>query len=437
MKILYVGDNRIRGNYGCRATSTALSMLIGENHEIVGRITGKYTHIDTGKLFYWKYLPSFVYKTLGKISIWERIRPVLHDFFYPITRKHYLLGPYDFVTQNMEQMITNLKKCLPCNPHLKEFDIESYDFDVMVVNGEGSFIFCSPPWRESLVIAMCMYWANKLGKKVYFLNGMFSDMPGYGVDNKTKELVNQLFSKIKATVVRDPVSLEYVKNNFPLVKAQYVPDALFSWFEIINDSHQVDNGKYYLAHSSECDESYYNQDFTNPYILISGSSSYKIGVNPATTIEVYVNLIQKIKSIYSGNIFLIQVCEGDYFLNKVGKITNIPVIGLETPIIAAAKILASSQVFISGRYHPSIMASQGGTPCIFLGSNSHKTLSLQIILNYSKIKEFNTLPSEEEIKEICNLTISYVNNQDILRPKIKNQCYLLYKESIKLKNIIK
>jgi len=33
MKIVYVGDNRTRGNYGCRATSTALSQIIGEEHE--------------------------------------------------------------------------------------------------------------------------------------------------------------------------------------------------------------------------------------------------------------------------------------------------------------------------------------------------------------------------------------------------------------------
>lgn len=38
MKIIYVGDNRNRGNFGCRATSTALSQIIEQEHEIVGTV---------------------------------------------------------------------------------------------------------------------------------------------------------------------------------------------------------------------------------------------------------------------------------------------------------------------------------------------------------------------------------------------------------------
>lgn len=43
MKVIYVGDNRNRGNFGCRATSTALSQIIEQEHEIVGTVYGKYT----------------------------------------------------------------------------------------------------------------------------------------------------------------------------------------------------------------------------------------------------------------------------------------------------------------------------------------------------------------------------------------------------------
>ena len=57
MKIVYVGDNRNRGNFGCRATSTALSQLIEKDNVIVGTVYGKYTNVDTGELFYYKYLP--------------------------------------------------------------------------------------------------------------------------------------------------------------------------------------------------------------------------------------------------------------------------------------------------------------------------------------------------------------------------------------------
>ena len=54
MKIVYVGDNRNRGNFGCRATSTALSQLIEKNNVIVGTVSGRYTNVDTGELFFHK-----------------------------------------------------------------------------------------------------------------------------------------------------------------------------------------------------------------------------------------------------------------------------------------------------------------------------------------------------------------------------------------------
>ena len=50
MRIVYVGDNRNRGNFGCRGTSTALSQLLTINNEIVGRISGKFTNWDTGEV---------------------------------------------------------------------------------------------------------------------------------------------------------------------------------------------------------------------------------------------------------------------------------------------------------------------------------------------------------------------------------------------------
>lgn len=52
MRIVYVGDNRNRGNFGCRATSTALSQMIEGKHTIVGTVSGKYTNRDTENLFF-------------------------------------------------------------------------------------------------------------------------------------------------------------------------------------------------------------------------------------------------------------------------------------------------------------------------------------------------------------------------------------------------
>lgn len=437
MKILYLADNRVRGNFGCRATSTALSMLVGEDHEIVGRITGRHTNYDTGNLFFCKYFPKWVYRWVSKRKWWKQIKPSIYLVLRKLSRGNYYFGSFDFISLDMEKSISNYKKCHIANPEIEEYNLENYDFDALVVNGEGSFIFSTPAWRESLIMSMIMYWALKKGKKVYFMNAMFSDLPNSPRNYKTLSVVEKILSKCEIVVARESTSYAYVNKYMPKVKALLIPDALFTWYNLINDEHKVCNGKYYLAHAAECDESYYNQDFTSKYILIAGSSAGFNNENYQKGIDAYSYLVQQLQKVYSGNVYLIQVCEGDEFLKKVSLVTNVPLISMETPIVAAAKILANAEVFISGRYHPAIMASQGGTPCVFMDSNSHKTRSLQDLLGYDMIKEFNYIPSSEESLQMIKLALDYCNQGEYLRKKIKERAFELYKEARTMKNYIK
>ena len=438
MRIVYVGDNRVRGNYGCRATSTALSLLVGEEHEIVGRITGQHTHFDTDELFFKEGWSAYKYKFWGRQKHWNYLKKIFFLFTKFKTRGgRYYFSKYDFISCDLEKSIQNLKKLIPANPSYKEFDLSQYDFDALVINGEGSFIFSTPIWRESLVISMEIYWALKMGKKVFFMNAMFSDDPHSEHNLNMVRLVDDLLSNCDVVTVREEMSLEYVKKYLPNVKAVLCPDALFSWFDIVNDYHKVNNLKYYMAHSAECDEFYTNVRFDKPYALIAASSAAVIGDNYDITIEAYCNLVLRAKQELNITLYLIQVCEGDSFLNEVGKRTNTIVIPMETPILAAAKILANAEIFISGRYHPAIMASLGGTPCVFMSSNSHKTLSVQKILNYRDIKEFSVIPNDEECLEILQLAKNRINQGLDLRCEIKERCRTLADEVKMIKELIR
>jgi len=446
MKVLYVSDNRVRGNFGCRATSTALSQLIRQNHEITGVITGRYTNHNTNNLFFCKYFPKWLYNLVGRWKNTNKHRLIIENLLFGIVKRigkcltsHYYAGPCDFVSLDFEQSIKNLKKCLPANPYLEEFNLDNYDFDAMVVNGEGSFIFSTPEWhwREALVISMLMYWALEKGKKVYFLNAMFSDESTSPRNNKMLEVVNQLLKRCEVVQVREKISQQYALQYMPESHPIVFPDALFTWYPIINDNHVVSNGKYYIPHCVENDLLYETLDFSSPYICIAGSSSVKTKYNINKTVEAYTKLVKCFKENFIGNIFLMEVCEGDAFLQDVSKRTNTPLISIETPILAAAKILANACAFISGRYHPAIMASMGGTPCVFMGSNSHKTSSLQgVVMQYSNIYEFNEVPTDEDINMMVELTIAYIEEGDVMRNKIKKRAALLCEEAQKIKNLI-
>lgn len=437
MRIVYVGDNRVRGNYGCRATSTALSLLIGEQHEIVGRITGAHTHFNTNELFFKRSWPGNIYKFLGNLKNWKEYKKVLYMWIrFKCRGGKYYFGKHDFISCDLEKSIENLKKLIPANPEYKEFDLSQYDFDALVVNGEGSFIFSTPIWRESLIISMEIYWALKLGKKVFFLNAMFSDDPHSAHNEEMVNLVDDILSKCDVVTVREEISYKYVKEYLPNVNAQLYPDALFSWFELINDEHKVDDIKYYMAHSAEADILYKGVSFIDDYALVAASSASVISDDKEKTIEVYCNLVNRAKKELNMQVYLIQVCEGDEFLNEVGIRTKTIVIPMETPIVAAAKILANARVFISGRYHPAIMASLGGTPCVFMTSNSHKTKSVQMILKYDDICEFSVLPNVHECEQIINFAKQKVEQGELLRLRIQKRCEELANEVSKIKELL-
>ena len=339
----------------------------------------------------------------------------------------------------MDESIDAFIKCLPANQHLKEFDLRQYDFDALIVNGEGSFIFRKPPWRECLNELMLMHWAQKMGKKVYYMNGMLSDDPFTERNQKNIDIVRPIFEKCEAVCVREYYSYNYALENFSKSNIKVYPDALFTWYKYINDDFKVSNGKYIMGMRGANNLSFTNFDFNSSYICISGSSAVgKASKSIEEVINVYVKLVRAIqKNFPDKNIFLVEVCEGDSFLNEVGKVTNTGVISIDTPIIAAGKILANADAYISGRYHPAILASLGGTPCVFMSSNSHKTKSLQELLEYDFIHEYYVLPSDQEILDMVERTKYILSLGSELRIKIKNKCNDLSNQSNSMVEVLK
>lgn len=436
MKIVYVGDNRNRGNFGCRATSTALSQLISEHHKIVGTISGKYTNFDNGELFFYQYLPSKVYTALGKFKYWNFLKTGFYLMARMIKRHKYFFSNFDFVDYNLDKAISNLIKCIPANLHLQEMDLRQYDFDALVVNGEGSFIFATPPWRECLVEMMLMYWALKMGKKVYYLNGMLSDDPFTKRNMKTIQIAKDIFSKCEVVQVREKESFDYANRFFSDSKIVLKPDALFTWFKYINDGFEIRDGKYFMGPSGAANSTFSEFDFSREYICVAGSSSISLACKDQKKIvDIYSNLVTELKEL-GKEIYLVEVCEGDYFLREVAAKTNTKLVPMDTPIIAAGKILAQACAFVSGRYHPAILASLGGTPCVFMSSNSHKTRSLQVLLEYDNVYEYPVLPESDDRKRIIDDTAKIINQGDDLRTKIKLRSKILCDKAETIKSLI-
>ena len=66
---------------------------------------------------------------------------------------------------------------------------------------------------------------------------MFSDDPYSSHNQNTIEIMREIFNSCDCICVREYTSLNYIKKYFSGIKASVYPDALFTWYELINDEH--------------------------------------------------------------------------------------------------------------------------------------------------------------------------------------------------------
>lgn len=387
----------------------ALSLLISREHEISGRI---YQDVVA--------TPVYINNTLEK-----RILRKLNNRFMIFKGLKSKFGKKidqslsDYVVNNPAVSAQNLIKHKHQFPVLHELYEQMKNCDAVIFNGEGDMIFTTPPRRKFLFQLMIIELAvNHFQKPVYYVNAMASDCPNTGRNTETLGYAVKLLEKCKFVSMRDPDSYSFLKAVSSDMAIEFIPDALFTLapkFENIEHNLPKD-GSFLLPFRETFDEMIGKYDFSVPYICIGGSSS--AAHKSSDNIQAYVRLVNAVKEI-GLPVFVVITCVGDNFLKKVAEITNTPFIPLTTPILSGGAILANAVTFVSGRFHPSIFASLGGTPCVFLGSNSHKTKSLQSVLEYNDIKEFSDLPNETECKEITARVRQNIEQGQALRIKIK------------------
>lgn len=412
MKLLYVGDNSDRINWGCRATSIALRELLARDHEVIAAATGKmiearYPVSDRiGDALYGPLAQRLYRKKLRKL-------PVVGPAVLHLLER---LGDPVGLTLDLDRNIDNIDRARAYSPFARALFDAIEACDAIAVNGEGDLIFTTPPRQKLLYILTVCRLAQRRGKPVYYLNAMLSECPIDGIHQPTVDVAARILADSAAVVVREPASYAFVQAHMPAVRATMLPDALFTWRYHFTHSDRparpaIERLLPFFEHTGHAPP----KVAAGPYVAISGSSL--AARDPARARSTYTNLVRKLKAV-GVPLLLIPTCGGDRFLIDVAADTGVELLPLETPILAGAAILANARVLVSGRWHPSIMAALGGTPCVFLGSNSHKTLSIQTLLEYPDPREFNAFPSNDDTEIIVRQTIDLLAEGDTRRAQI-------------------
>jgi polysaccharide pyruvyl transferase WcaK-like protein len=304
-----------------------------------------------------------------------------------------------------------------------------------VIDGDGDIIFSTPPRRQTLFLLAMIELGVRLKKPVFLVNSMISDCPSTGRNPTTLAAAKRLFAQCRAVALRDPESLAYVQKEIPEARSHLIPDSLFTWSSLYQDesSYPPHNGDFLMPHP-EKDEYWGKLDFSEPYICIGGGAL--AGSQPDRAVQCYSRLIDEIAQL-GYRICLTENDSSDCFLQRIAKEKGLGIMPMNAPILMCGAVLAHARLFISGRYHPSIFASLGGTPCIFLASHAHKMGSLPQILEYDTHRHFNAFPDDSEIAEIVSTARQYLAQGDALRARIKRVANLRSAEASELPELLK
>jgi polysaccharide pyruvyl transferase WcaK-like protein len=430
MKVFFVGDNRTTVNWG-RGASIALGELLSNSFQIAGRVTGDFFDLSTTAAAYvGGFMPARHYGLFQYLLLRKGRWP-----FVWYIKLEELLGARDFIAENPAVSIDNLMAHKHRHSALARIYDQAAESDMVVLDGDGDIIFSTPPRRQTLFLLAMIELGIRLKKPVFLVNSMISDCPLTGRNDTTLAAARKLLVQCRAVSLRDHESLGYVQREMPETNASFIPDSLFSWFSHYanGNSHPPFNGDFLLPHP-EKDEYWGKLDFSRPYICIGGGAL--AASNPDRSVQCYARLVDAIKQL-GYCVYLTENDLPDSFLQRVAREKDVGIVPANAPIHLCGAVLAHARLFISGRYHPSIFASLGGTPCIFLGSHAHKMGSLSGVLKYEDQRQFSGFPSDADVAEIVSMAREYLDQGETLRAQIRQVAKLRCDESSQLPTFLK
>lgn len=286
--------------------------------------------------------------------------------------------------------------------------------DELWMNGEGDLIagYSGSLWR----CLMIMRIAQSIGVPTRLVNSILSAPRGDG--NPVPEVIAGIEEVLQGCVsvsYRDPESLDLSNKWFSDLRANWFPDALFLWAK---SPDQSDNDWYGPDSEGLSPEVQTLFSSNRSVVAISGTSS----VRERTDVrEANLRLIFRNLRLAGLSPICVATSGEDAWMLPVANADEVPTVEAKTGLAPARRLMSHVRAFGSGRYHPSILASGVGTPCAYIGSNSHKTHSLQRILGVERPIVFDAFDSEQGAIEFTKNLIVLAGADSKSRASIKSK----------------
>lgn len=385
--LLFVGDLRTGGNYGAVATTQCLLDLIEENliDFDITRIEGRSFHketppdgwSDTDKLVEYYSTPHEEY---AKIK--TTIRRVLIKYYSSFLGRRKTVNVEDYLPKTINEFESYKERVL--NNEILIYEKKKIEqADLIVINAEGAIVNGTNEEgvyrRGGRYVLFFAYLAKIVfKKKVCIINHIVEPM-----NADIDEIIKKIYPELDLVIVRDKASLKKL-NSLGICNAKYLPDALFSYRNQSN---------VFVRPCSIRNDF----DFDKPFVCLGDSTGF---VNSYQKVKwdieiVYDKLVDALVAKF-GQVLIVDGFNGNNeSINRLIKRKKLSYVRLGTcPFPTLFQIFKKASIYISGRWHTSILSLCAHTPILCWGADSNKTLSLYKDMGYNyKFFDIDTIPS--------------------------------------------
>ena len=442
MKVLFIGDLRNCYNYGAIATTESLIKMLlakypkaevryidfrslqnatppdGWGQEKIAEEKNNKDHsnplqrikIKIVRLYYrMRHVLKF-FIPYGIVKIAERITK------QEISDKKTILPPINyhipFLFKNFDKWAKDMM-----NGKVLEYEKKLFEWaDIVLVNGEGNVVNGTDEngvYRHRACYVLFMSWVAKthFHLPVCIVNHCVDPNNSDAV-----EIIKNVYPLLDRVIVRDPLSLKKLVS-YGINNAEYAPDALFS---------------YKGADVWEPSESIMSQiDFSKPFILVGDSSGIKNAYSEVSwNVQLFFkSLIERLQHIVPQVVFVDGYSGSNEDINQLIVDTGLGRISLKNCSYQELyEVMKRAEIFVSGRWHASILCLLAGTPILLYGADSHKTKSLYSIVDYP-YQFFEAISLPVHIDEIVDEVRKILKNRPSIMADIKEKCRILKQQS--------
>lgn len=398
-RILFIGDLRVNYNYGAMATTTCLLDMLYQQHydADIKYISLRSLYGPTPR----NGFPSEIKKRNFFLStIKKTVKHILpQKIILSLQNIKNNNEPKDFVPYKFSQYEDYYHMMMDEGSNSLKYEKDLLTWaDIVYINGEGNIVQGTDKYGKYRIGArylLFMAWVSKFKFKHPTIIVNHCVDPG---NVNAFEMIEEIYPHLDEVIVRDPLSLCVLKNH-NIYNAKWAPDALFSFktSDFWEPSNEIKT----------------QIDFSKPFICIGDSSGIKNNYNQVKwdVISVFSVIIERLKKIVPQIIFVDGYSGGNELINQVIKNNNIGFVNTQNCSYKDLfQVLRRSEVFVSGRWHASILCVLANTPIVSYGADSHKTRSLYTILDYPyRFFETSSLPAN--IDELVETVEKVIDNK--------------------------